>query len=706
MTSLRATFPSLCDVAVQVRKPSIALNVPDSLFDFVEKLRCNGLKVDNEPFTWDGHEYWLEPYKAMRVTGDRNDEGFEFSVIKGAQVGATIFGFLALVWLALRWYGKYFGYFLPDREMAMDFSDVRFKPMCMGIPELRELWGEDPTADWEDNDAADRKSVRSIGASRIFWKYMQGKTSTESIPMLGLIFDEVRRMLMGDIERAAERISHSPYPINIKYSTAGYPESDIDHYFRKGWQSKFHSKCRCGDGVLLADLFPESIGEALPGVTPSLAGLGRYFWVCPKCKEPVPRPVVGQWLKHAVDHPHPSFHIPQTLSPRQTASSIFKAYNEAKDIQEFFQSKLGRPYIAKDALLVNEAILEATVNPALRWLEGGKNFAMGIDQMGGFNVVVIRTLGERSETGFRKSRLVWLAWIEEADPWEECERLMYRYDISICVADSGPNINEARRFAAKFPGRVFLADYSFEAEDGTADLCEWGDRPRQNAKQKQASEETKNLWRVRIDRYKAIEWNLMRYVHRLKEQPAELLPAEIEGKVRGVKQTIDLCRKLFWVHLQKVARRVVPVYKTIREGGVTRQVDEGRTRQIFENIGLDPHFLHADLYCEFALTRVSDGGGAFGDFKPEPGAGQQALFTCARCGVTLVGPDGQPATDGTKSLCPFCEKASKKGEHDWQPLATAGQYRCAACGVSLVARDGDPQAVAAKAGLGECRGAK
>lgn len=701
MSSLRSTFPGLNDLAVQARKPPIAQDVPDSLFEFVERLRRQGLKVDNEPFTWEGHEYWVEPYQAMRVHGDRSDEGFEFSAIKGAQVGATIFGFLGLVWLALRFYGRYFGYFLPDREMAMDFSDVRFKPMCMGIPELRSLWGEDPTADWEDDDASNRKSVRSLGASRIFWKYMQGKTSTESIPMLGLLFDEVRRMLMGDIERASERISHSPYPINIKYSTAGYPESDIDHYFRRGWQSRYHSRCRCPDGVLLADVFPESVGEALPGVTPSLSGLGRYFWVCPKCKEPVARPIEGQWVKHAPEHPFPSYHIPQTLSPRQSAASIFRAYNEAKDIQEFFQSKLGRPYIAKDALLVNESILEATTNPALRWLEGGKNFAMGIDQMGGFNVVVVRCLGERSDMGPRKSRLAWLSWVEDENPWEECARLMHRFDVSVCVADSLPNINEARRFAAEFPGRVFLADYSFEAEDGTADLCEWGDRLRESEKQRKASEDTKNLWRVRIDRYKAIEWDLMRYVHRLKEQPTERLPAEVEGKVKGVKQTVDLSRDLFWLHLQKVARRMVPVYKTIREGGVTRQVDEGKVKMIFENVGLDPHFLHADLYAELALTRVSDGGAAFGDYTKHAEAQRPALFACGRCGSTLFDADGQPAQEG--GTCPLCQKALRREEHSWQPLATAGQYRCDGCGLSIVSRDGNPQGAAVKAGLAACK---
>ena len=142
-------------------KPEIVKNVPNRLYDFVENIRPT-LKVDNEPFTWEGHEYLIEPYRAMAVTGDENPEGLKMVLQCGAQVGKTVFGFLFLVWLALRFWGKYFGYFLPDQAMAMIFSDVRFKPTVRSIPEIRPL-GEDPTADDGDKRKTDQKRVRSIG---------------------------------------------------------------------------------------------------------------------------------------------------------------------------------------------------------------------------------------------------------------------------------------------------------------------------------------------------------------------------------------------------------------------------------------------------------------------------------------------------------------------------------------------------------------
>ncbi|KAA0888714.1 phage terminase large subunit family protein [Oryzomonas rubra] len=612
-------------------RPSIAKDVPNSLYELVEKIRRT-LKVDNEPFTWEGHEYLIEPYKAMQVTGDHDLNGLKMVLMCGAQVGKTIFGFLALVWLALRFWGKYFGYFLPDQAMAMIFSDVRFKPTVRSIPEIKPLWGEDPDADPGEKRKTDQKRVRSIGPSQIFFSYMQGATSTESIPMLGVIFDEVRKMMEGDIERAEERISHSPYPINFKYSTAGYPDANIDKYFKQSDQHRFHSRCGCKDGVVLADCFPDCIGQR-----------GKeYVYVCPTCNEIITNPRDGLWIPHNPESKIIGYHIPQTLSCRQTPEKIIRAYEEAQDLQEFFNSKLGIAYLAPESRIVSDDILQATVNPDLKWLTKGTNFAMGVDQMGGFNVVVIRYWGPKTDSGLHKSRLAHIEFVYADDPWERCDELMKQYDISACVVDGLPNINEARRFAQRHRGKVWLADYSYETK-GDGDICEWGDRPKQSASEKRSSDEIKNKFTVRISRYHGIEWNLMKYVHRFKEQPNELaLEAEIQDTL-GKKKMVRMCKDVFWVHLQKVARR-------------KEWIDEsqGKFRMIFENIGLDPHCLHSDLYCELALSRVpvDSRNRPFGDLAPsdkKPGEhswtkqGASQVYICDHCRMAVRANPGQTA---------------------------------------------------------------
>lgn len=647
---MRQQMPHLRAIQTAQARPELARDCPDNLFELVEKLMPTPLLVDNEPFTWRGHEYLVQPYKDLSVAGYRPDippdelEHHSFVWMCGAQVGKSVAAMLFMIWLALRFWGKYFGYFLPTADMAMIFSGDRFKPMATNIPQIAKIWGEDPTADEDQSGKkTDQKRVRSIGPSLVFFNSMAGKTSTESIPMLALVFDEVRRMLDSDMERAKERVSHSPWPMDFKISTAGYPDANIDRAFRASNQNKFHSACKCKDGVVLADVFPDCIGQKLDGVTPALKDLPSRFWVCPRCKEPIRDPRFGQWIAHAPDiRLTIGYHISQILSCRQNAESIYQAFIRATDITEFYNSKLGLPHISPEAQIVNLDILKATVNPDLRWaLPTGrypKGCAMGVDQMYGLNVATIRKRGPKDPlTGLHKSQLVHLEWIVDDDPWIRTAELMRQFDISCCVVDALPNANEAFRFAQAFPGRVFLADYSYEAQKGE-DIAVWGDKPQDP--NKKASKDTKEKHRVRISRYHAIEWNLKKYVARLKEQPNPmglLMPVpDVTGRLH---QTF-ICRDVFWLHLTKVARR-------------KKVLDElqDKFKMVFENIGLDPHFLHADVYCELALTRIkSPEDVAFGAYRKKEESdgthkwraieGAPNEFTCDDCGLSILVPPG------------------------------------------------------------------
>lgn len=674
---MRAGDPELAAYELINNIPDIVKNCPDSLEEFVNRM-MGILKVDNELFTWVGHEYLIEPYRAVHVVGDRNEEGHAVTLMTGAQVGKTVMAMLTMVWLACRFWGKYLGYFFPDRDMAMITSSVRFKPLCLSIPAIAPLWGENPLSDDKTKKKSDAQRVRSIGASQIFFGYMGGKTSTESIPLMGMVFDEVRRMLDSEIELATERMSHSPYPFNVKISTAGYPEVTIDRYFRRSTQHKFHSACKCSDGIVLVDHFPNCVGERAPGLTPGLASLPRFFWVCPRCNEPIINPRTGKWIPHNPTAKDPGYHIPQILSSRQSAAKIFNAYMEATDIIEFYNSKLGKPHITAEAQIVNPDILRLTVDDKLRWAAPSgvypRNCAMGVDQMLGFNVVVIRRLGEVMANGMRESVLVHLEWIEEPgnlefDPWVRCAELIKIYDVGCCVIDSMPNANEALRFANSegLRGKVFLADYSYEAQTGE-DIAIWGDKVLSDPNRK-ADKEIKSKFRVRISRFHALEWNLMRYVKRIKRQPHEraligLHPDRLKKMVKSF-----VC-DLFWKHLQSVARRKIHVIESINIGGQQHRIDQGKIKMVFENVGCDPHYLHADTYCELALTRISEGGGAFSDYA-------------------------------------VADKPKDTDHRFIQDAVHLDHWRCEACGITVAAPMGTtPSEVAAKAGMAECEAAK
>ena len=664
LLSLREADPLLAAEAIVSRVPSFVTDCPDNLYDFAEKLRQNGLMVDNYAFRWEGFEYLVEPYQAMRMAGRENPEGFELSIMAGAQISKTVTEFITLVWLAIYFWGRYIGYFLPDKTMADNYSSERFKPMVRGIQEIRPFWGVDPSSD-DKEQQTDKMGLRTIGPSKILFSYMQGKTSTEGWPLLAILFDEVRKMLDGDIERALMRISYSPYPINIQMSTAGYPGVNIDKAFMKGKQSRYHSGCRCKEGVVLADVFPDCLGQKAPGMSPAFRHLPKVFWVCPVCKEPILNPRVGRWVQHNPTARFPSYHIPRILSssPKAAPSEIQESFNDCKDIQEFFNSQLGIAYIAKENQLITDEVLKSTVNNELRWCESGTNMAMGIDQMGGFNVISIRYRGPKTDLGIGKSRLAHIEIVWDDDPWDRCDQLMVQYDVSVCVADSLPNINEARRFAKRWPGRVWLAEYNYLPEEGDDDLFVWGDRPNTPA-QRKASEDVKNRYRVRINRYLAIEWNLMLFVNRIKEQGRPQYPlVDVQDNV-GRKKSVFLCLEVFWVHLQKIVKKKIVDDET------------GKIKMTFENVGLDPHFVHSDLYAEVALSRIKEpGSGAFSDYRKAAAA----------------------------------KEAAKPTDHDFAPTDNPLHFKCkrAGCGLMVSKMEGlTLQQISDKVGSGECRGKK
>lgn len=203
------------------------LDVPETiLYDFVTRRR---FLIDRQPFDWRAHRYQIPLYEAFTLCPGQ-DEGLTLTIIKGAQIGASVWAMLGLLFVALKFPGSWAGYFLPDKGMTEVFSGNRFKPLVESNPAIAPLLG----ATGGRTEGENSKRLRNLGPSSILFSYMEGKTSTESAPLLAIIFDEVRKMTPQQIGLAEERISHSPYPVNIKLSTAGFPEADIDGVWAMG----------------------------------------------------------------------------------------------------------------------------------------------------------------------------------------------------------------------------------------------------------------------------------------------------------------------------------------------------------------------------------------------------------------------------------------------------------------------------------------
>src|SRR5262245_19713852 len=280
------------DARLPVQAPALA--IPETtLYDFAT---ARPWQVDRHPFDWDRHRYLVPLYEAFQVDPHRTDS-LSMTLIKGAQVGASVYAMLGLIFLSVKFPGRKFGYFLPDQSMSYLFSGDRFKPMVQSNPVIGQMLGH-------QNEGMDNMRLRMIGQSSVFFSYMGGTTSTESLPLLGIYFDEVRRMAMTDVSLAEQRISHSEYPVNVKLSTAGYPGTDIDYYYSLTDQREWHTDCQCRDGVVLAELWPNCLGFHGDEV----------FYRYPKCSTIIDNPQRGHYIAHAPEKTIVGFRIPQTVS--------------------------------------------------------------------------------------------------------------------------------------------------------------------------------------------------------------------------------------------------------------------------------------------------------------------------------------------------------------------------------------------------------
>jgi hypothetical protein len=530
-------------------------------------------QIDRHAFDWDHHRYLLPLYEAFRVAPGEND-GLSMTLIKGAQIGASVWAMLGLIFLAVQFPGRKMGYFLPDQSMSYLFSGDRFKPMVQSNPLIGQMLGE-------ASAGTDNMRLRMIGQSSIFFSYMGGTTSTESLPLLGIYFDEVRRMAMTDVSLAEQRISHSEYPVNIKLSTAGYPGTDIDYYYSLTNQQEWHTTCQCPDGVVLADIFPECLGFHGDEV----------FYRCPRCSTVIDNPQDGRYLAHAPMKDALGFRIPQTLSlaPLHKPAALWARYtNPKEDRGEFYRSVLGRPYVDPESQLVTEEDLLACENRELEWQRTGTNAVLGVDCMGGFAWCVVKMLAPNG-----KHRLLHLECIEDDDPLgARLDALMRDFDVSCAVIDMLPNWNDGMRAAKRWMPRLFLATYANHDM-----MIAWQDRMRPK-KLKPNEKDIRDSFRFRVtlNRYKVLEWSLQRFRDRANEMPHRKGLVQTLTDEHGIRRPVAVCEEVYWQHLQRMVTK-----KEIRND------ETGEFKMTMINLGMDPHLAHANAYSDVALQRTRGG---------------------------------------------------------------------------------------------------
>ena len=585
---------------IELTDEQTIIGADETFREWCLRLAASGLQVDDMPFE-------LANRPAMWFVYDQIpgsiEEAFERMVVmmKCTQVGFTVMEMLAMIYMAIKFMPCKIGMYLPDMNLAGVKSSIRFMPILRTIPAAHKLLTTDSTTGASKGEG--NVLVRVMGRSRFHFMWTSGKGATESIPLDILSLDEVQEMTKEQIEKVKERLSGSRIKFTLAGSTANWPEEDIHWLYLQGTKHEFWTLCpHCGEHHTLDSYFPACIKYD--------EQRRDYRYVCKSCDGWIDDPQRGEWRAQQgfwdmekerwVDEegtPLPvSLHFPQFLSPTITARNIISKYHNADDLKNFWNRVLGKPYTDPSQVPVNLEMLNACAAEGarlgLQWMARAYGSYMGVDQMGNYNVAILSIRLPSGHMGIIHVEEILVAPTPEnpeASPFDRCDELMVQYGVAVCVVETLPNYNDAKRFANRHPGKVFLAGYA----DIKEDMMRWGDAALTKAERK-TDEEDRDRYTVILDQYKCMQVAMKRIQNKVTvfPPPDELKQEVLEKGTKGEKVIIPLLRDRVFMHFTRTALIV------------EKDEEQKKFKRKVVKVGIDPHFSYAYMLMNVAWARA------------------------------------------------------------------------------------------------------
>lgn len=449
-------------------------------------------------------------------------------------------------------------YVLPTAINASDFAKSRFNTALSYSDYLKNIFTDTNTI-----------GLKQAGGVNLYIRGSRGDSNLKSIPVAVLILDELDEMNEKQIWLALERLSGHVNKSVWSISTPTVPKTGIHKLYLQGTQEHYTFQCpHCSKWTEL--VYPECLEIKGETITDPLVK-GSYL-KCKECnhsldhstKELWLAPDRSKWIATAkCDQDHRSFYINQlysySMTPGEVAMAYFRGVGDEAANVEFHNSKLGIPYIPDGGQVTDEEI----ENCVRKYSKGGSRptvggaqlITMGVDQGKWNHIVIMEYLlqsNASSDINAESSgKLLWEGK-KDASNFEELDRLMREWQVLACVIDADPQINDARRFARRFPGYAWLCRY----------------RRGVTGKELQESEQDTGSPLITVDRTNWLDASMGRF-----HSNRIVLPADISLEFRE--------------NIKNLVR--------------TFEKDElGNPRATYINTGPD-HFGHALNYAEMAL---------------------------------------------------------------------------------------------------------
>jgi len=484
-------------------------------------------------------------------------------VMKGAQVGCTEVAINRALYTIDKLHRDVM-YVLPTTKNASKFSKGRFGTALALSPYLKGLFTDTNSVD-----------LKQAGANCLYISGSRGDSNLKSVPVSELVLDELDEMDKWAISLALTRLQGHTEKHVFGLSTPTIPNRGIHEQFKNSTQEHFVFPCpSCSRQIHLT--WPDNIeilGESL--IDPKIKDSYLKCHLCNARLEHLDKP---NFLKHATwvsmnpngIKEHRGFHVSQmysfTMSPAELVYFYFKGFGSEWDAKQFHNSQLGVPFISDGAQVTDEmidrSIRNHTKNDDRPVVGGEKIITMGVDQ-GDWSYYeicewTIESFGlDLNATSQCKVICEGKFWREDFD--RELNRLMREWQVLTCVIDADPFGLEARRFARRFPGHVYLCRY----------------RSGVTAREIAITDDEDGAPIITVDRSNWMSAALGRF----KNNPSRIwLPADVSHEYR------------------EHVKNLVGTYKQDEEFG--------NPVYVYEDIGPD-HFGHARCYAEIALPLVA-----------------------------------------------------------------------------------------------------
>jgi hypothetical protein len=267
-----------------------------------------------------------------------------------------------------------------------------------------------------------------------------------------LILDEYDEMIQRHIPIMEKRLGHSRYKIKRKVSVPSYFEYGIHQQYLESDQHEYFLRCsHCGRWQ--TPDWSKNISPA-PSREMAVAIPSEVHLVCSDCGARLDRGQRGEWRAQNTGALKRGYHISKLMFTSTDLRALWIEFRDTRNLQDFFNGNLGLPYAPEGGKLNDLSLLACCEDYKV---EKPMNCSMGVD--------VGRLLHIR--VSVKDGNLKRAVLIGTRKNFEDLDQLMRQFDVQSCIVDGLPETREAKKFAERFPGRVYLAYYQLEDPNKT-----------------------------------------------------------------------------------------------------------------------------------------------------------------------------------------------------------------------------------------------